>query len=280
MPHLWEGTPARPKGKKPMAHQSARAPSTGGQGGQLHLVAAWQPPLRSSAQRQVGGVKHPPEPAGTERGIAAPCLAGSGAHGWSARGEVPRGCGSPASRGGGFVPWSLWPQLAAEASRRQEPRRLARSAVHPARMRTRRGRRWAGEGWTCPGPPGGSGPAGSWVHSPPRVARKPPHATERLALGARRRGGGPGGSSSNSSEQRGRDIVTAELLTLSVTFPVNGTKKLQTAAKRGERSQGEEVGGYFCLLATQKCRCRRGAGVIRGGCPGSSAPPRVLPLPR
>lgn len=43
MLHLWEGTPARPRGKKSMAHQSARASSTGGQEGQLHLVAALQP---------------------------------------------------------------------------------------------------------------------------------------------------------------------------------------------------------------------------------------------
>lgn len=50
MPHLWEGTPEGRRGKMSMAHQCARASSTGGQGGQLHFVAAFQPSQRSSGQ--------------------------------------------------------------------------------------------------------------------------------------------------------------------------------------------------------------------------------------
>lgn len=42
--------------KKTMAHQSARASSTGGQGGQLHLVAALQPRQLSSGQSSSGSV--------------------------------------------------------------------------------------------------------------------------------------------------------------------------------------------------------------------------------
>lgn len=86
-----------------MAHQSARASSTGGQGGRFHLVTALQPRQLSGGQSQSGNVlageggsagcqrlgeaapaapqKPRPAPAGAEGGIAAPRSAGTGAHG-------------------------------------------------------------------------------------------------------------------------------------------------------------------------------------------------------
>lgn len=67
-----------------------------------------------------------------------------------------------------------------------------------------------GRGRSGPAPAHGVGSqcADSCALLGPRVARKPPHATERLAPASSRRGGS-GGSSSNSSKQRGRDIGEA-----------------------------------------------------------------------
>jgi hypothetical protein len=53
----------------------------------------------------------------------------------SAGGKVPLGCGSPALRGGGFVPWSFGLQCATQESRNPEPWQLASSGLHSARMR-------------------------------------------------------------------------------------------------------------------------------------------------
>lgn len=135
---------------------------------------------------------------------------------WSARplaqegrfreGAVARPCGAGASCPRPSGP-SLW---------------LRRPAVqNPGRWRTlgctqREGEgNEAGEGLGSSGPApapgwGGSPSADSWARSGPRVARKPPHATQRLAPAACRRSGCSGSSSSsNSSEQRGRDIGEA-----------------------------------------------------------------------
>lgn len=73
-------------------------------------------------------------------------------------------------------------------------------------------------------------------------------------------------------------LVTVSLLTLSITFLINGTKKLQCAVKPGEKL-GKEVGGHFCLHVDRKFRCKQGAGVLLGNCQGSRTPPWVLSLP-
>ncbi|XP_037693720.1 uncharacterized protein LOC119535440 [Choloepus didactylus] len=68
------------------------------------------------------------------------------------------------------------------------------------------GWRRVGEGWSYPGTPGVFGPTGSWARSGPRVARKPPHATQSFAPAAGRRGDGPGGSSSSSSSNSSSSV--------------------------------------------------------------------------
>ncbi|XP_036912144.1 uncharacterized protein LOC118993755 [Sturnira hondurensis] len=49
--------------------------------------------------------------------------------------EVPRGCRSPASRGGSFVPWFFWSQSAVQAFGSPEPGLLALSGAHPGSKR-------------------------------------------------------------------------------------------------------------------------------------------------
>nr|XP_055170482.1 translation initiation factor IF-2-like [Nyctereutes procyonoides] len=228
-----------------MAHQSARASSTGGQGGQFHLVTALQPRQLSSGQRQSGNVlageggsagcqplgdAAPAAPRSRRRrprtrreAWQLPARLGVGRTAASAGGEARRRCRSPASRGGSFVPSSFWPQRA--PLRRPAARTRAAGALRgapPRRREEARGARLArGGGAGVPlraravGRGEGSRGAEGWARSGPRVARKQPHATQRLAPAACRRsggsgggGGGGGGSSggSKSSEQRGRDI--------------------------------------------------------------------------
>lgn len=135
-----------------MAHQSARASSTGGQGGQLHLVAVLQPPQLSGGQSRSGRVLageggslrcHPPGEVAPERprslrrgpqtqsGASQLVCPGVDCRAASSGEEVPRGCRSLASPGGSFVLSPFWPQCAAQASHHPEPGQLARYRVHP-----------------------------------------------------------------------------------------------------------------------------------------------------
>lgn len=128
----------------------------------------------------------------------------------SAGGKVRQGCGSLAAPGGTFVPSSFWPQCEAQASRSPEPGQLARSGVHPGEDAKEASLAKGGGGVVLPWPGAGWGlllNCGELSAFGPRVARKPPHATEPLAPAALRLR--RGSSSSNSSEQRGRDIGEA-----------------------------------------------------------------------
>lgn len=56
-------------------------------------------------------------------------------------------------------------------------------------------------------------------------------------------------------------------------------KEVTKCGEAGERSKGEDERGRFCLLAAQKFRRKKGAGIKLGNCRRSRAPPGILSLP-
>ncbi|XP_077712062.1 uncharacterized protein LOC144288441 [Canis aureus] len=60
-------------------------------------------------------------------------------------------------------------------------------------------------------------------------------------------------------------LVTVDLLTLSVTFPINGTKKLQSAAQREREAEERMRKGISARFGAQKFRCKKEA----AACPTS-----------
>lgn len=61
-------------------------------------------------------------------------------------------------------------------------------------------------------------------------------------------------------------LVTVDLLTLSVTFPINGTKKLQSAAQREREAEERMRKGISARFGAQKFRCKKEAGIKLGNC--------------
>lgn len=118
--------------------------------------------------------------------------------------DVPRGCRSPASRGGSFVPSFFWPQCTAQTSGRLEPGLLASSGVHPARMR---GRRLRGGGglWSFPRP---RVRRGAWGATPEVliVGRAP---AELLGNRPTLRSAGPGSLQGGCSSQQQQKLGAA-----------------------------------------------------------------------
>lgn len=161
MLHLWEGTPARPKGKKVDGASIS--------GSFFHRWSGRPTPFScsfatSSAEQQAKSKRQRPGWRGRKLGVPAAGVGGSrsaleapaGARGhrarhrssllgreWSARPRAQerrfRGGAGGRPRGRELRALAFWPQCEAQASRRPEPGQLARTGVHPARMRGRRG---------------------------------------------------------------------------------------------------------------------------------------------